>query len=218
MARKKKKNSNSKPITAYSKATLVFLTVVSIAAGLFALIASIAAIIFLPFAILLFWCAYACIKEQKRRKVAQAEKVAREAEEQRKKEEREAEEQRRKEAIEAERQKYIYLTFKVAGVTFKNGRKTRQAILRAFKWGDEEMETLDYEPYTYEGRPAVYVKINDKIIGNIPSEYTERFLELERLYHREHQECTVYGGHKKDDGGYTNYGCEITLKYFKGEA
>ena len=90
--------------------------------------------------------------------------------------------------------------------------------MRAFKWGDEEMETLEYEPYTYEGRPAVYVKINDKIIGNIPSEYTERFLELERLYHREHQDCTVYGGNKKDDGGYTNYGCEITLKYFKGEA
>ena len=225
MARKKKKNSNSKPITAYSKATLVFLTVVSIAAGLFALIASIAVIIFLPVAILLFWCAYACIKEQKRRKVAQQkaeeaqrEREAREAERQREKEAREAEEQRRKEAIEAERQKYIYLTFKVVGVTFKNGRKTRQAILRAFKWGDEEMETLDYEPYTYEGRPAVYVKINDKIIGNIPSEYTERFLELERLYHREHQECTIYGGHKKAEGGYTNYGCEITLKYFKGEA
>lgn len=85
MARKKKKNSNSKPITSYSKATLVFLTVVSIAAGLFALIASIAAIIFLPVAILLFWYAYVCIKEQKRRKVAQAEKEAREAERQREK-------------------------------------------------------------------------------------------------------------------------------------
>lgn len=216
MARKKKKNS--KPITAYSKATLVFLTVVSIAAGIFALIASIAAIIFLPFAILLFWYAYACRKELKRRNAAQAEKEDRETKRQREKEERETEAQRRKEALEVERQKYIYLTFKVAGVTYKNGRKTRQAILRAFKWGDEEMETLEFEPYTYEGRPAVYVKINDQVIGNIPSEYVERFLELERLYHREHQDCTIYGGNKKDDGSRTNYGCEITLKYLKGEA
>ena len=214
----RKKNSNSKPITSYPKAMLVFLTVVSIAAGIFALIASIVAIIFLPFAILLFWYAYVCIKEQKRRKMAQAEKEVREVERRREKEEREAEEQRKREAQEAELRKYEFLTFKVAGVTFKNGRKTRQAILRAFKWGDEEMETLEFEPYTYEDRPAVYVKINDKIIGNIPSELTERFLELERLYQREHQDCTVYGGNKLADGSRTNYGCEITLKYFKGEA
>lgn len=218
MARKKKKNSNSKPITAYSKATLVFLTVVSIAAGIFALIASIAAIIFLPVAILLFWCAYACIKEQKRRKVAQAEKAAREAEEQRKKEEIEAERQRRKEAIEEERRKHAYMTFNVAGVTFNNGRKTRQAILRAFKFGDEEIETIDFEQYTYEGSPAVYVKINDQIVGNVPKDRLEEFLELERLYTRSYVGCEVYGGNKKDDGSSTNFGCEILLKYFKGEA
>ena len=214
MARKKKKNSNSKPITSYSKATLVFLTVVSMAAGLFALIASIAAIIFLPVAILLFWCAYACIKEQKRRKAAQQKA----AEAQREKEAREAEEQRKREAREAELRKYEFLVFKVAGVTFKNGRKTRQAILRAFKWGDEEIESISFEPYTYEDRPAVYVVINEQIVGNIPSEYTEKFYEMERLYERVNVHCEVYGGTKLEDGSRTNYGCEVYIKYFKGEA
>ena len=218
MARKKKKNSNSKPITAYSKATLVFLTVVSIAAGVFALIVSIATVIFLPVAILLFWCAYVCIKEQKRRKAAQSEREAREAEEQRKKEEIEAERQRRREAIEEERKKYAYMTFKVAGVTFNNGRKTRQAILRAFKFGDEEIETIDFEQYTYEGSPAVYVKINDQIVGNVPKADLEEFLEMERLYTRSFVSCEIYGGNKKADGSKTNFSCEIMLKYFKGEA
>ena len=211
----RKKNSNSKPITAYSKATLVFLTVVSIVAGIFALIASIAAIIFLPVAILLFWCAYACIKEQKRRKAAQAEKEAREAERQREKEAREAEEQRKREARETELRKYEFLTFKVAGVTFKNGRKTRQAILRAFKWGDETVETVDFEKYLYEGRDAVYVKINDQIVGNIPSEHTQTFLDYEKNYKRDNVHCEIYGGSKLDDGTRTNYGCEITIRYLK---
>lgn len=214
MARKKKKNSNSKPITAYSKAELVILTVLSIVAGVFTLITSIAAIIFLPAAVLFFWLAYVCIKEQKRRKAAQ-EKAA---ERQREKEAKEAEEQRKREAREAELRKYEFLTFKVAGVTFKNGRKTRQAILRAFKWGDEEIETISFEPYTYEDRPAVYVVINEQIVGNIPSEYTEKFYEMERLYERVNVHCEVYGGTKLDDGSRTNYGCEVYIKYFKGEA
>lgn len=80
--------------------------------------------------------------------------------------------------------KYIFFNFKVAGVTFKNGRKTRQAILRAFKWGDETIESSDFELYEYEGKPAVYVKINDQIVGNIPSDKVSEFLELEKLIKR----------------------------------
>lgn len=110
---------------------------------------------------------------------------------------------------------YIFFSFKVAGVTFKNGRKTRQAILRAFKWGDETVETVDFEKYLYEGRDAVYVKINDQIVGNIPSEHTQTFLDYEKNYKRDNVHCEIYGGSKLDDGTRTNYGCEITIRYLK---
>lgn len=110
---------------------------------------------------------------------------------------------------------YIFLRFKVAGVTFKNGRKTRQAILRAFKWGDEIPETIDFEVYEYEGRPAVYVKINDQVVGNIPADTTEKFLEHEKLYKRDNVHCDIYGGSKLDDGNRTNYGCEIIIRYLR---
>jgi len=110
---------------------------------------------------------------------------------------------------------YIFLSFKAAGVTFKNGRKTRQAILRAFKWGDETPETVNFERYLYEGRDAVYIKINDQIIGNIPSDHVQTFLEYEEKYKRDNINCDIYGGNKLDDGSRTNYGCEIFVRYIK---
>lgn len=110
---------------------------------------------------------------------------------------------------------YIYLRFKVAGVTRKNGRRSRQAILRAFKWGDETPETVDFGLYEYEGKPAVYVRINYQIIGNIPADTVETFLEHEKLYKRDNIHCDIYGGSKLDDGSRTNYGCEIIIRYLK---
>ncbi|MER2009686.1 MAG: hypothetical protein ABS939_19800, partial [Psychrobacillus sp.] len=110
---------------------------------------------------------------------------------------------------------YIFLNFKVAGVTFKNGRKTRQAILRAFKWGDEEIEQITFEPYEFENKPAVYVKINDQIVGNIPSDTTEAFFEHEQKYKRDNVHCEIYGGSKLDDGTRTNYGCEVYIRYIE---
>lgn len=110
---------------------------------------------------------------------------------------------------------YVFLNFTVAGVTFKNGRKTRQAILRALKWGDEEIETVDFELYEWEGKPAVYVKVNDQIIGNVPANTVEKFLDHERKYERDNVHCEVYGGSKLDDGSRTNYGSEIHIRYKK---
>ena len=120
-----------------------------------------------------------------------------------------------KESVKESESPYIFLRFKVAGVTFKNGRKTRQAILRAFKWGDEIVETVTFELYEYEGKPAVYVKINDQIVGNIPADTTETFLEHERMYVRDNINCNIYGGAKLDDGSRSNYGCEIVIRYLK---
>lgn len=110
---------------------------------------------------------------------------------------------------------YTYLTFKVAGVTFKNGRKTRQAILRALRWGDEEIETVDLEPYEWEGKPAVHVKVNDQVIGDIPANTVETFYEYERLYKRDNIHCEVYGGNKLDDGSRGSYGSEVTVRYLR---
>lgn len=110
---------------------------------------------------------------------------------------------------------YVFLRFKVAGVTFNNGRKTRQAILRAFKFGDEVIETVDFEQYEYEGKPAIYVKINDKIVGNIPSNLVNTYLEYESMYTLDNIHCDVYGGNKLDDGTKTNLGCELVLRFLK---
>lgn len=109
----------------------------------------------------------------------------------------------------------VTLAFKVAGVTFKNGRKTRQAILRAYKWGDEDIEKVDFEQYEYEGEPAVYVKINDNVVGNVPSKLVDKFLMYENKYTRGKVSCDIYGGSKLDDGTRTSYGCEVTIKYKK---
>ena len=112
---------------------------------------------------------------------------------------------------------YIFFNFKVAGVTFKNGRKTRQAILRALKWGDEELKSSDFEVYEYEGKPAVYVKLNDQVIGNIPADKVSEFLELEKSHHRDMVTVDIHGGSKLDDGSRTSYGCEITVRYLREE-
>ena len=108
-----------------------------------------------------------------------------------------------------QKQEPVFLQFKVAGVTFDN----RQAILRPLKWGDETPETVDFEVYEYEGRPAVYVKINNKIVGNVPADTTAIFLDHENKYKRDNVHCDIYGGNKLDDGSTTNYGCKITIRY-----
>ena len=114
---------------------------------------------------------------------------------------------------EEQKKEFYFFTFKVAGVTFKNGRKTRQAILRSFKYGDEEMETVDLEQYIYEGRDAVYVKINDQIVGNIPSDRVAEFMDLRSKYPYEVTICDIYGGHKLDDGSRANFGCEVVVRF-----
>ncbi|WP_394234072.1 hypothetical protein [Niallia oryzisoli] len=105
----------------------------------------------------------------------------------------------------------------MAGVTFKNGRKTRQAILRALKWGDEVMESVNFETYEYEGKPAVYVKLNNQVVGNVPANKVSEFLELESAHHRENITADIYGGNKLDDGSRSSYGCKITVRYLKEE-
>lgn len=64
------------------------------------------------------------------------------------------------------------IEFKVAGVTFKNGRKTRQAILRAMKWQDPPYDKVEItlQRYDFEGSTAIGVYVNRDQIGNVPKE------------------------------------------------
>lgn len=65
---------------------------------------------------------------------------------------------------------------KIVGVTFENeDGENRQDILSRMT-GDEQIEV---EKYTYNGKPAAYVKWGNKILGNLSAELAE---DLERKY------------------------------------
>lgn len=113
----------------------------------------------------------------------------------------------------AARKNNEYFSFRVAGVTFNNGRKTRQAILRKIKWGDkpfDEFVQWTIEKYDFEGSPAVGVYANGEQVGNVPKEKLPYILEcwdrIQSVYHTE-----VYGGGTDDSGNQIKYGCEVTL-------
>lgn len=106
---------------------------------------------------------------------------------------------------------FEFLSVKVAGVTFKNGRKSRQTILRKIHFKDEPFNKgtmeLTLQREEWEGKPAFGVYVNGDQIGNIPAEYAsyvnDNFSRLDGIVNME-----VYGG-----GEGRNYGAEITLRF-----
>lgn len=106
---------------------------------------------------------------------------------------------------------FEFLSVKVAGVTFKNGRKSRQTILRKIHFKDEPFNKgtmeLTLQREEWEGKPAFGVYVNGDQIGNIPAEYVsyvnDNFSRLDGIVNME-----VYGG-----GEGRNYGVEITLRF-----
>lgn len=108
---------------------------------------------------------------------------------------------------------YEFLKFKVAGVTFKNGRKSRQTILRKIKFRDEPFDKGDFamtlQRYEYEGNPAFGVYVNDEQIGSVPAEHTayleENFSRILGFTH-----IDVYGG-----GEGKSFGAEVILRLKK---
>lgn len=110
-----------------------------------------------------------------------------------------------------EQSKYEFLRTKVAGVTFKNGRKSRQTILRKIYWKEEPFDKGDMELMIergeWEGKPAFGVFVNGEQIGSIPAEHTQfvadNFSRLDGITNIE-----VYGG-----GEGRNYGAEIILRF-----
>ncbi len=106
---------------------------------------------------------------------------------------------------------YKEIEFHVAGVTFKNGRKTRQAILRAMKFKDEPFNNgieITFQKYEYENEQAIGVYANGQQIGNVPKDKLDEFIEkwtsdyLIEWY-------KVIGGKDK------SYGCVIKVLFNK---
>lgn len=117
------------------------------------------------------------------------------------------------EKAEAAKANNDYYTFRVAGVTFNNGRKTRQAILRKIKYGDEPFDGIvswDLKKYDFEGSTAVGIYANSEQVGNVPKDSLSFVLEnwnrIKSVYHTE-----ILGGGETEDGEKINYGCEVTL-------
>lgn len=106
---------------------------------------------------------------------------------------------------EVKRPVYRNYDFKVVGVTFKTGRKSRQVALRKIYFHDEPYQkvTIKLEVYEYEGEEALGVFVNDFQVGNIAKEDIDKAIEL--LLDDYSISYTIYGGGNK------NWGMKITL-------
>ena len=108
---------------------------------------------------------------------------------------------------------FDFLRTKVAGVTFKNGRRSRQTILRRIYWKEEPYDKGDMELTVergeWEGKPAFGVFVNGEQIGSIPAAHSQfvadNFSRLDGITN-----IDVYGG-----GEGRNYGAEIILRFRK---
>jgi hypothetical protein len=104
---------------------------------------------------------------------------------------------------------YENTEIKIAGVTFKNGRKHRQTILRQIHFKDYEFVDgvqITIEQYDFEGEDAFGVYANGQQVGNIPRDNIDWFLKnKDRIIGK--PEITVYGGY---DG--KNYGATLNIK------
>lgn len=106
--------------------------------------------------------------------------------------------------------------FNVVGVTFKNkDGEDRQSIIERLQVGAEYNVRL--ERYLYEGEPAYYVVINEKVVGNVPKSLAAQFSA------KEDQDCWllitnagVHGGGPMDDDDEfpeeKSYGVHVTVK------
>ena len=103
------------------------------------------------------------------------------------------------------------IEFKVAGVTFKNGRKTRQAILRAMKWKDAPYDKVELtlQRYDFEGSTAIGVYVNGNQIGNVPKELKD---EVDAAWTSEYivEEWEVLGSGKD-----APFGCRVKILFKK---
>lgn len=107
---------------------------------------------------------------------------------------------------------YEFLRTKIAGVTFKDGRKSRQTIIRRLYWKDEPFDKNEAEVVLergeYEGKPAFAVILNGLKAGYVPAEHVqfieENFARCDGVTHIEAY-C----------GANDIYGAEIIIRFRK---
>lgn len=118
---------------------------------------------------------------------------------------------------------FTFVPIRVAGVTYKNGRRSRQTILRNIYFKDEpytridKNNCLDFVPTDYEGEKAVEVWVYNKKsrekIGYVPREEASFFYEnLPRLH-----SCFdffVSGGGKDFVGESIPWGAGFIARFF----
>ncbi|WP_461810873.1 hypothetical protein [Faecalimonas sp.] len=113
--------------------------------------------------------------------------------------------------ISSRRKVYATLSFRVSGVTFKTGRKSRQVMLKNMYFNntppfDDEI-TITFKRYDFEGSLAIGVYANDLQIGNVPRDLVETF---DKYWISDYTASfDVYGGGNK------NWGCEVDVVFYK---
>lgn len=107
---------------------------------------------------------------------------------------------------------FEFLKTNIAGVTFKDGRKSRQTILRRLYWKDapfdhEEAEvTLVREEF--EGKPAFAVMLNGEKAGYVPAEHVQYISD-------NYERCDGVTRIEAHCGKEDIYGAEITIRFRK---
>lgn len=107
---------------------------------------------------------------------------------------------------------YEFLKVKIAGVTFKDGRKSRQTILRRLYWKDEpfdkENAEVILEREEYEGKPAFAVLLNGEKAGYVPAEEVPFIVD-------NYDRCDGVTHIEAYCGANDIYGAEITIRFRK---
>lgn len=101
-------------------------------------------------------------------------------------------------------------TFRIAGVTFKDGKYSRQAALKKLSGNVPPMNepiNFEFEEYLYEDSPAVRIICNGRILGNVPADAVDEFLKLKNS-------CKSFKVKYKILGGFdVSYGCELKITW-----
>src|SRR5699024_3602028 len=105
------------------------------------------------------------------------------------------------------RNDYDYVSCKVAGVSFKNGRRYRQTILRQIKFEDAPYDIgvdVSLKLTEYEGKPAIEVWTNEEQIGYVPKSELPFFVNNWNRY-VDVEDIDIVGGGETDDDEKLSY-------------
>jgi hypothetical protein len=109
---------------------------------------------------------------------------------------------------------YEHIPVTVTGVTFSNGRRQRQTILRQIYWKDapyDKQLNVTLRQGEYEGQPTMEVWVNDEQIGFVPKAMVPFFVQNTHRFHSI-SNFKVYGG-----GQGKSYGASFTARFLKDE-